>query len=240
MNKLRLFFAGLCALALLSCSSNSAPPADRGDDNDEGRLFDALRERSRSALELPPDLLSTANARVRENAAAGAAHTERVLPPTIGVEIRSKDGRQFLEIAADAEVVWEKLNEFWSLQEIALADYQPEAGIMETDWFSRTGNAATAGGALAVASGLLEDFIARRTAADKFTLRLERAGDDTRVFVTHRRREKIAKEFNNLQKSSEYNWVERDADPEKIAQLLQALVVLFSGEDEAAGDAEPS
>jgi len=119
-------------------------------------------------------------------------------------------------------------------------DYRPQAGIMETDWFSRKTDRAGQGlGSVAVE--LLSALVSRRTAVDKFTLRLERDdGDDTartKIFVTHRAREKLAQELDDIDKTVEFNWVERDEDPEKIAQLLQTVVLLF---DASAGESDES
>jgi len=245
----------LAALLLAACASkpdtDSAPPDDAAEG--EGRLFSATREYNRSALEIPPDLLRSAGSRVQANAAgtADGAAGERVLPPVIGAAIQTDGEKSWLEIDADAEVVWHKLAEFWALQEIELVDYRPQAGIMETDWFSRKTDRAGQGlGSVAVE--LLSALVSRRTAVDKFTLRLERddgdaaAGARTKIFVTHRAREKLAQELDDIDKTVEFNWVERDEDAEKIAQLLQTVVLLFDASDgesdesaeTAAGDSD--
>lgn len=228
MNKIRIIFIGLCATTLVACSSNPEKAEEHIGDNKraDAKLFDRRAEISRSALELPPDLISSANEKVRNNVATNAARAVQVLPQAAGVSVHSKNGRDYLRVNADAKFVWDRLSEFWSLQEIDLSGLQPEAGIMETDWFSRITKSAD-GGVIGTASDVLKSFIAQRTAADKFTLRLERADDNTNIFITHRRREKIAKEYNNLQKANEYNWVESNEDPEKIAQLLQSLMAFL-------------
>lgn len=167
------------------------------------------------------------------NAGPGA---ERVLPTIIGAEIQSDDERSWLEIDAGAEVVWKKLTEFWAFQEIDLVEYRPQAGVMETDWFARNSKRAEKPGLSAVAVQLFDALVSRRTSVDKFTIRLERDGAErTRLFVTHRAQEKVARELRDLDKTVEFQWVERAQDPEKIAQLLQAIVLLFdSSADEPA------
>lgn len=241
----------LAALLLAACASkpdtDSAPPDDAAEG--EGRLFSASREYNRSALEIPPDLLRSAGQRVQANAAAAGADGaagERVLPPVIGAAIQTDGEKSWLEIDADAEVVWHKLAEFWALQEIELVDYRPQAGIMETDWFSRKTDRAGQGlGSVAVE--LLSALVSRRTAVDKFILRLARDDGDgaarTKIFVTHRAREKLAQELDDIDKTVEFNWVERDEDEEKIAQLLQTVVLLFDARadestETAAGDSD--
>lgn len=233
------------ALLLAACSSNPKPEQAEDDspESAEGSLFSTAQDYNRSALEIPPDLLQSAGEKVQANAAAGgaAAGPERVLPPVIGASIQTEADKSWLEIDADAETVWKKLTEFWALQEIDLVEYQPQAGIMATDWFAKKGNRAGSQALSAIAVDLFNALVSRRTAVDKFTLRLERderGGDArTRVFVTHRAREKVAQELDDLDKTVEFNWVERDEDPEKVAQLLQTVVLLFdSGGDEAAAE----
>lgn len=241
MTTFRVFaavFASVAVFLLAACSSNPKPEqaGDESPESAEGALFAAAQDYNRSALEIPPDLLQSAGERVQANAAAGVAGPERVLPQITGASIHSEAGKSWLEIDADAEAVWKKLTEFWALQEIDLVEYQPQAGIMATDWFAKKPNRS--GKAIsAIAVDLFNALVSRRTAVDKFTLRLARDEDDagarTRIFVTHRAREKVAQELDDIDKTVEFNWVERDEDPEKVAQLLQTIVLLF---DSTAGE----
>lgn len=260
MTPLRIFTVLVSALLLLSCSSNSKQERAGEDQPDAGEpLFSStLNDYSRRPLEIPPDLLESAGEKVQANAGATAdsadvgatadsagatadsanagPSAERVLPTIIGAEIQSDDERSWLEIDAGAEVVWKKLTEFWAFQEIDLVEYRPQAGVMETDWFARNSKRAEKPGLSAVAVQLFDALVSRRTSVDKFTIRLERDGAErTRLFVTHRAQEKVARELRDLDKTVEFQWVERAQDPEKIAQLLQAIVLLFdSGTDEPA------
>lgn len=246
MTKLRVF-AVLAAGLLAACAGKpGAERAEEAPEDNEGALFSTTRDYNRPALEIPPDLLQSAGEKVRDNAAAAVAGggaagagAEQVLPPVTGASIQSGDGKSWLEIDAEAETVWKKLTEFWALQEIDLADYRPQAGIMATDWFARKSDRGGGKQLSAIAAELFDALVSRRTAVDKFTLRLERdenAGEArTRIFVTHRAREKVARELDDLDKTVEFEWVERDEDPEKIAQLLQTIVLLF---DAGAGESD--
>ena len=227
MTKLRLLIVLAAVLPLFSCSSNPAQEDDASAEAEEVEgLFSAPAD-SRPGLEIPPDLLASSGEKVQANAAA-AAGRERVLPEVIGAVIESDAERSWLEIDADAEVVWRKLTEFWAFQKIELVEYRPQSGLMETDWFAKKGNRANNKGFGSIAIELFDVLISKRTALDKFTLRLERDGaGGTRVFVTHRGREKIAKEAKSNRDSGEFEWVERTQDLEKVAQLLQTIVLLF-------------
>ena len=230
------FAIGILVAGLAGCSST---PEDDSQTNTDSRardsLFSSEKNYTRRQLELPPDLLATANDKVRENYTAAEAGGElRVLPKVIGATIRTDDANSWLEIDADAEVVWRKLTEFWAAQEIKLVQYRPQAGFMETDWFAKT--AAGGGRGFGEIAAELVAALVARTARDKFTIRLQRndAGG-TLLFAAHRRKEKIVR-ANNSPKNSEVEWVEREQDPEKIAQLLQTLVLLF----DAAAEPEPA
>ncbi len=245
MAKSHLCITLAAALFLTSCSSNKEPVESRQgkDSRDQDSLFSLKKEYSRPGLEVPPDLLASANEKVRANNSAATASTtatgaatgtgsQRVLPEVIGATIQSDTDRTWLEIDADAEVVWRKLTEFWAFQEIELVEYLPESGLMETAWFVKKSDNTSGKSIGAIAVDLFEAFTARRTALDKFTLRLQRReSGGTNLFITHRGREKIAKEQNSKQKPVEYEWVEREQSSEKIAQLLQTIVLLFESEN---------
>ena len=228
------------SLLMLSCASNSQQEAAREgkDSRDRDSLFSTKKQpTSRAGLAVPPDLLASSNDKVKENQASsvsgGGVAGYEVLPEVIGATIQSDQGRSWLEIDADAEVVWRKLTEFWAFEGIDLVAYQPESGLMETDWFVKTKPVPAGAGVTTIAVELLNAFTARRTALDKFTLRLERDGaSGTKLFITHRGREKIAKEYQSQNKISEFAWVERAQDPEKVAQLLQTIVLLFDSNAE--------
>lgn len=238
-------------LMLLACSSTPKQVEERrGKDSryDNSIGTGKLGGSGRVALDVPPDLLATANDKVRENLGAaedgsvtvtntvtgtvtsgnvGTVSTvgtvSNVLPRVIGATIESDGAQTWLEVDADAEIVWRKLTEFWAMEDVTLTVLEPESGLMETDWFAKKSNSGAGLGS--VAAGLLDTL--RRTALDKFTVRLQRADGGTRVFITHRRREKISKEPSNTRETIIFEWVEREADAEKVAQLMQAMVVLF-------------
>ena len=233
----------LSVAAVLLLSACASTPQDEVADADEasevsappnpGGLFAEQRQSARrSGLAVPPDLLDSANQNVRDKALDKPDESLRVLPEVIGVDIKTKDGKSWLEIDADATEVWRKLTDFWAFYEIELVQYQPEAGLMETDWFAKKTDDVKQGYGTEsysqLAGELLQALFNRSTTLDKYTLRLERNGTDgTRVFASHRAREKIAQQPKNKQDPVVFEWVERDGDGEKVAQLLQSIVLLF-------------
>ena len=185
---------------------------------------------SRSALEIPPDLLDSSSDAVRKNQRDGTQSDgtqARVLPKVIGVKIHNKNNQSWLAVQADATVVWDKLTDFWASQDVKLVEYEPKSGIMVTEWFNRT-NASQAKGVTSIAIALIRS-IASSTSVEQFTLRLQRnSTGGTNVFVSHRGREKVSKVGSSPKESTGLDWAERGQDAEKVSQLLQVLVQFFA------------
>ena len=242
------------AAAILAACGGAPPEVRRGKDSrEEAELFagnTSAANNRRASLQVPPDLLASSNEKVRENVedaekspsenaasvslvnlqtqnTAQRVAVEEVLPEIIGASIERDSARAWLKVDAEAEVVWQKLTEFWEFQKVELVTRTPRAGLMETDWFTKD-DLKKKGSVGQAASDLLAALTSSRTALDKYTLRLERVSPGgTNVYVSHRRRERIATEYNNQSRPNEYEWVEREQDAEKVAQLLQAMVLIF-------------
>ncbi len=269
MKLLHILTVLLAASLLVSCSSNKGPiESTQGKDGrDEGNLFSLpnifAKTDTNQSLELPPDLFATANDKVQANATEapsanelqktelqqlGARNTAggQVLPEVVEASIQSNDeGRSWLRINSDAEAVWRRVSEFWLVKGVELTNYQPESGLMETDWFV-VDESLFSSDEKSKSRQFLNLFIAQRTALDKFSIRLQRREPNgTDVFISHRRREKISSSPNSGKKNVQYDWVEREQDAEKIAQLLQIIVLLFrtdskNANQSSAGDADPA
>lgn len=236
MTKFPIIIALAAALSLAACSSFRKDKDETAQEEKPPEpLFSVETPPSnRGALEVPPDLLATSNRRVRATQQQEPGGGYEVLPQVVGAEIQSDGERSWLEIDADAGVVWRKLSEFWAFEEIDLVEFRPKAGVMETDWFAKKDSAGS--GAGAVARELFAALTNRNTSLDKFTLRLERDGGGTRLFVSHRAREKIAKAPDSPRDLTLFDWVERDGDAEKEAQMLQTLVLLFDTTDDSTDE----
>ncbi|MDE0096166.1 MAG: outer membrane protein assembly factor BamC [Gammaproteobacteria bacterium] len=197
-----------------------------------GGMFSSFfRKRSSSAILLPPDLVSSASDKVRENHEdAKLNRQQQVLPEVTGASVIIEDGNRWLRVETGPQDVWDRLVEFWAEQQIGLVESQPAAGLMETDWIDR--NAPSEGEGLSIAR-LFSRITGAGTLLDKFRIRIERESDRiTRVFVSHRSTER--KEINlSSRKNSELEWVSGQSD-EREAQLLQVLVQLFVGLKESA------
>jgi len=192
----------------------------------EGGLFSSIfKGSSQKSIALPPDLISTANDKVLENhKQSEIASEQRVLPPVIGAKVVNSGGERWLEVEADAQEVWDTLADFWAAEQIDLVEFKPAAGLMETDWVSASAKSKKKG----VFSSIFNKVAGKDTSFDKYKVRLERDEDEiTKIFVTHRFTEKKESNFNSPIKLTEWEWVEGDGDQEKVAQLLQVMVLLF-------------
>ena len=224
-------------LALTACQSGSEKSASREmprsihantDSPEEGGLFSAFfKKRAPKAILLPPDLVSSASDRARENhEQASLLDQQQVLPEVTGAQIVSENGKRWLRVETDPQEVWDRLVDFWTVLEVELVVSQPAAGLMETDWIDR--NAPAEGEGLSIAK-LFNRVTGKGSLLDKYRVRIERESDSvTRVFISHRFTERKEKEFSSPHRITQWEWVSGENE-ENVAQLLQTMVLLFEG-----------
>ena len=234
----QLIVIALLTLTLTACQSGGgkAPEPEQstakkiGDAPTEGGIFDSLLSKKKPrAILLPPDLVGDANDKVRENHEhASLLESQQVLPEVAGASVMNSDGRRWLRVEADAQEVWERLAEFWAAEQIDLVEFQPAAGLMETDWIDT--NTMSQKEEDSAFAKFFNRIAGRGTSFDKYKIRLEREAEAvTRIYVSHRSSERKESQFNSPQKITQWEWVEGDSDEEKVAQLLQVMVLLFEG-----------
>ena len=244
----RCLSIALCVLPLAGCGSfrgsdNKDAPADqpeasRAGENSvsrsglgaktKGALYQVKPAQS---LEIPPDLTAGASAAVLENAAADPEQEFRVLPEVVGAEIVNDGGAYRLVVDTAVENAWQVMTEYWALGSIDLVVFNPEAGLMETDWIEEPKNYEASSTFFAKAKSLFASLTKSDTAYDRFRLRFERLGDDrAAIHVFHRW---IARKVVvHKRKESEFIWVELDPDSERVADFMNNIILLF---DSTAG-----
>ncbi len=226
----------LIALALAACQSSGSEsestdkysPKKAGDNAGSGSLFGNLFQRKEPrAILLPPDLVGSANDKVRENHdEATERSNQRVLPEVAAASIVNDGEQRWLRVETDAQVVWDKLVDFWAAAQVDLVEFQPAAGLMETDWIEDNKLSEEDEGR--TFSKMLNRLTGQGALFNKFSLRLERESENvTLVFVTHRTTARLEQQFASPQKIPAYGWIDGESDPEKVAQLLQVMVLLF-------------
>ncbi len=191
------------------------------------RVKKYIEERQRStSLALPPDLLESSNDVIVEGYNNNKELSEnRVLPEVVGARIVSNGNSQWLEIDAPAEEVWQRLADYWAGEQISLTTFKPAAGLMETDWIEDSHGAR---GTKEFAKALFNRIVGQGTSHDKYGMRLERvAASKTNVYVSHRATVKKEQSGQSPKKLANFEWVQIADNPEKVAELLQLVVLLF-------------
>jgi outer membrane protein assembly factor BamC len=150
----RLLLSSVLLATLAGCSSFS----------DTGEVFSDRRVEYRKSqglerdLEVPPDLTKATlddpmqvpdaaasssatysefmrqQQNRREGTVVAAAAPARVLPKVENVELKQDGNQRWLEIAAPADDVWQRLLGFWQENGILLVEQDPLVGVMLTDW----------------------------------------------------------------------------------------------------------
>jgi uncharacterized lipoprotein len=226
----------LLGLALAACQStnekSSAPDTSsskkiNGGDESGGLFSTLFRSKEPRAIMLPPDLVSSANDKVRENhEAASRQEQETVLPAVAAASVVADGERRWLRVETDAQAVWDRLVEFWSGEQIDLVEFKPAAGLMETDWIENNNLSKEDQGR--TFARMFKRITGQGVTFDKYKLRLERESEGvTLVYITHRATARVEKQPNSPIKITEWEWVEKESDEEKVAQLLQVMVLLF-------------
>ncbi len=197
-----------------------------------GLISNIFRKKAPKAILLPPDLVSSASDRARENhEQASLLKQQQVLPEVTGAEIVNQNGKRWLRVETDPQEVWNKLVDFWADLQINLVESQPATGFMETGWIDV--NAPAEGEGLSFAK-LFNRITGVGSLYDKYQIRLERESDKvTRVFISHQSTERKAIHYTGSQRSSDLEWVTGQSE-EKVAQLLQTMVLLFEGGRDSA------
>ena len=239
---IRIFISIIVILFITSCSLGGKPPPEKVSpkklDPDAGQSNKNFISRSRpkgqiykvqagKPLELPPDLIATANENVKQSIDSYTPDQDRVLPTAMRARIIKDGDTRWLEIDTDVEAAWKAMTEFWSLSGITLVNFNPEAGLMETDWIEDAQVPDQGESRLKQMAQQIVTSISRsNTALDKYRLRFERLSENqTAMHVSHRWTAR--KEIYKIKKISEFAWVELPSDPSRVAEFLQNIVLLF-------------
>ncbi len=206
------------------------------------------------SLEVPPDLsvISRDNRYVVPGGpitASGYAAGQNtagtpVAAAAVGdVRIERAGGQRWLVVNRSADQLWSPIRDFWQESGFLLNLDQQNLGILETDWAENRAK-------------LPQDFI-RSTIGkafeglystgerDKFRTRLERSGNATEIYISHRGMvEKIISGGGG--RTDGTLWEPRAADPELEAEFLRRLMVKLGVSQEqskalvAAGATKPT
>ena len=233
-----LLIAGATALA--ACSS--------ADGLLSGDKIDYKGQSTKTApLEIPPDLTqlqregrylpqggSTVSASSFTAAAAPAANpgapaTASVAPASVGeMRIVREGNERWLVVPMPAEQLWPQLRTFWQERGFSLAIDDPAAGVMETDWAEN--RAKIPQDVIRRTLGRALDSLYDTGERDRFRLRVERNGNASDVFISHRGMVEV---YTN-DKKEQTVWTPRPNDPQLEAEFLSRLMVKLGAKEETA------
>jgi outer membrane protein assembly factor BamC len=204
--------------------------------NERGRIdYKSAKRTERDQLEVPPDLVRPGQDerfnvpdRSRQRTASGfeqtrsAAATQpaesRVLPATQGVRMERAGSQRWLVVDAQAQQLWPVLREFWQEQGFIVDQETPEAGVMETGWAEN--RAKVPQGFIRNTLGRVFDSLYSTGERDRFRVRLERSGNQTEVYMSHRG---LTEVLTSTKDSTV--WTPRPNDPELEVEFLRRLMV---------------
>ena len=193
-------------------------------------------------LSIPPDL-TQANQNTHYTAPEGVARlsdynrasqnaqsvnpADRVLPQTDGIEVKRDGTLRWLVVNEAAETLYPKLIEFWGEQGFTIHSQNPQAGLIETDWAEN--RAKIPEGWLRSILGSVIDQVFDSGERDRFTMRLERVGGKTEIYISHQHMEETP-----TPDGTTFKWVFGKEDPGLNAAMLARLMVYLGTDQQQA------
>jgi len=228
----------LCAaLALSACSSVDTLLGDKVDYRGQAQ--------KNTDLEVPPDLTPlqrdgrykpqrgapvSANELSQLSAAQAKDEASPLIAPTQvkGAQVM-RDGRQrWLVVNQTPEQLWPQVRDFWLDNGFSLTVDNAAAGVLETDW--QENRAKLPQDMISRALGKFVDGLRDSGFRDRFRTRIERVGDQTEIYISHRGIEQKA----NGGRSDGFRWESVPNDPQIEAEFLTRLMVRLGAREEQA------
>lgn len=159
------------------------------------------------------------------------AQVEPVLVSSDEVKIKRVGNLRSLEVKMPPEQLWPKLREFWKETGFELAVDDPKIGLMETNWAENRADIPLDGVRRII--GTVFDGIYSSNTRDRYRTRVEPIEGGVEIFVTHRGMEENYTDQNQAAQTT-MAWMNRPADPELEAEMLNRLMVKLTGIKEAS------
>ncbi len=228
------------ALALVLCGCSSIENFLQGD------KVDYRSQSTKTApLEVPPDLTQLQRDGRYAPAAAGsvsastyqaggatpaAVQAVGVAPNTLGEMRVVREGNQrWLVVPMSAEQLWPQLREFWTERGFNLVIDNAQAGVMETDWAEN--RAKLPQDIVRRTVGRVFDGLYDTGERDRFRTRVERSGDKSEVYISHRG---MVEDYVGDRREPTTAWGPRPSDPGLEAEFLTRLMVKLGTKEAAA------
>ena len=229
----RISYLALGAAFLLGACSSVSKLLDT-----DSAGIDYKSSKSAAKLEVPPDLtqLSAAGrlsgSRSAISASAPLAAVSNVLPQNTRVRMERNGAQRYLVVDLPAEQVYPVLTSFWKDQGFTLAIDSPQTGIIETDWAENRAK-LPASGLRSLMGGFMEKIFDSGL-RDKFRTRIDRLGNSTEVYISHRGSKEAAVDNRA---GAEVKVSARDNDVELENDFLRRLMLRFGASESTATNA---
>lgn len=187
-----------------------------------------------STLEVPPDL-TTLSRDSRFNVPGGAVtasafstgQTQAGVPVAANalsdVRIERSGNQRWLVVARPADQLWGPVRDFWQDNGFLLNLDRQDIGVMETDWAEN--RAKLPQDFIRNSIGKVIDSLYDTGERDKFRTRLERNGNSTEIYITHRGMVEKLVGGTSTVNADRTLWEPRAADPELEAEMLRRMMV---------------
>jgi outer membrane protein assembly factor BamC len=188
-----------------------------------------------STLEVPPDLTSlsrdsrfTVPGAVVTASAFNTGQTQAGVPVAANalsdVRIERSGNQRWLVVARPADQVWSPVRDFWQDNGFLLNLDRQDIGVMETDWAEN--RAKLPQDFVRNTIGKVIDSLYDTGERDKFRTRLERNGNTTEIYITHRGMvEKLVGAGGRADLQQSTLWEPRPSDTELETEMLRRLMI---------------
>lgn len=175
---------------------------------------------------------SAATAPNSSNGVATASTPGLVAPAVVGdIRVERRGTQRWLVVPASPEQLWPQLKAFWLDRGFTLEVESAESGVLETGWAEN--RAKIPEGILRTFLGKVLDSFYSTGERDRYRTRLERVGNTTEIYVSHRG----MMETTPTVRDPVTLWVSRPSDPDLEAEFLTKLMVKLGTKDDQAKQA---
>jgi outer membrane protein assembly factor BamC len=159
-----------------------------------------------------------------------AAQTVGVAPNALGeMRIVREGNERWLVVPMGADQLWPKLREFWTERGFSLVVDNPQAGVMETDWAEDRSRIPQ--DIVRRTVGRVLDSLYDTGQRDRFRTRVERNGDKSEIYISHRG---MTEELIGDRRDQTTMWGPRPSDPGLEAEFLTRLMVKLGSKEAEA------
>lgn len=167
-------------------------------------------------------------------AGAGAGAVAAMPRASADVRVERAGDQRWLVVRQTPEQLWGTLRTFWQDNGFALATDTPQIGVMETDWSEN--RAKLPNDIISRTVGKVFDKLRDTSERDRFRTRVERNGEVTEIYISHRGVEQVG----SVDRGGEtLRWQNRPTDSGLEAEMLARLMLRLSGVDAGGKASDP-